>query len=272
MRLKYDKGYYHLKLDGRSPEELMLEGWELAWDDVYRTPSTILAREYDLYSSPDTIQRMWEYSRRMELSRTQDSNMVIPAPEGREYMPYQKAGIAYASELDVCLIADEMGLGKTIQAIGLVNLLDEVHKVCVVCPAFLRYNWRKEFAGWLTKPIHLEVFSYNKVEDASSMEWDIVIYDEAHYLKNPKAIRTTAGLALKSKRKLFLTGTPILSRPIEIYTMLKAGGYEIKQADFEKRYCGAKRMRVGRNKMVWWNKGATRTNELQAELRGMFMV
>jgi SWI/SNF-related matrix-associated actin-dependent regulator 1 of chromatin subfamily A len=58
----------------------------------------------------------------IEDSVATNSDMQIPVPAGLEYLPYQKAGIAYAAGRKSTLIGDEMGLGKTIQAIGTINV------------------------------------------------------------------------------------------------------------------------------------------------------
>src|SRR3989442_1131923 len=52
------------------------------------------------------------------LSRATEATIDIPVPEGRSYLGYQLAGIAYALGRKGTLIADEMGLGKTVQAFG----------------------------------------------------------------------------------------------------------------------------------------------------------
>ena len=57
----------------------------------------------------------------IEASRASESDADIPRPEGLEYLPYQRAGIAYARRFPTVLIGDDMGLGKTIQAIGIIN-------------------------------------------------------------------------------------------------------------------------------------------------------
>ena len=84
-----------------------------------------------------------------------DSDMALPCPDGRSYLGYQKAGIAYALEPERTgtLLADEMGLGKTIQAIGIINASPAVRRVLVICPASLKTNWRNELRGWLTRPV-----------------------------------------------------------------------------------------------------------------------
>ncbi|KKK49307.1 hypothetical protein LCGC14_3136380, partial [marine sediment metagenome] len=85
----------------------------------------------------------------------------------------------------------------------------------------------------------------------ANREWGVAILDEAHYLKNPKAQRTEAILATRSrkrgpkgaigraKKKLFLTGTPILNRPIDLWPMLKtAAPNEFNDYQyFTSRYC-----------------------------------
>jgi SWI/SNF-related matrix-associated actin-dependent regulator 1 of chromatin subfamily A len=147
----------------------------------------------------------------IEASRATNANVAIPAPEGLDYLGYQKAGIAYAMERDACLIGDDMGLGKTMQAIGTINADAGARSVLVICPASLKLNWAKELRKWLVRPLSIGVaegkvipttdvviINYDIVSKhraaIDAREWDILIVDEAHYLKNPKAGRTKAVL------------------------------------------------------------------------------
>ena len=57
-----------------------------------------------------------EKEEKIEASRATSADIELPAPEGMEYLPFQKAGIAYALDRPSTLIADEMGLGKTVEA------------------------------------------------------------------------------------------------------------------------------------------------------------
>ena len=183
-------------------------------------------------------------------SRATSSALAIPAPPGLAYLPFQKAGIAYALDRPATLLADEMGLGKTIQALGLLNADPSLQRVLVVCPATLLANWRREAEKWLvrTPKIHVCDLDNTPPEDASlvivaysrlrgpvldilmKLPWDLLIADEAHYAKNPDALRTRAllgargqpGLAQRARRLLFLTGTPMLNRPSELVTLLRA--------------------------------------------------
>ncbi|MCP4451962.1 MAG: DEAD/DEAH box helicase family protein, partial [Planctomycetes bacterium] len=163
----------------------------------------------------------------------------IPVPDGLDYMDFQSAGISTTSQRFMggqksILVGDAMGLGKTIQAIGVVNAMSMApHRVLVVCPASLRINWQRELDKWMlnaapatavlkrSQPIqHMGplVVSYELTLNQRwllyliSQQWDIVIFDEAQYLKNVEAKRTKACLdqiAPQARHTLLLSGTPI---------------------------------------------------------------
>ena len=147
----------------------------------------------------------------IEASRATRADVAIPAPEGLDYLPYQKAGIAYAMEREGTLIGDDMGLGKTMQAIGAINADPEARRVLIICPASLKLNWAKELRKWLVRPLTIGVadgkfwpntdiviINYDVVAKhrarIDAVEWDNLTVDECHYLKNPKAQRTKAVL------------------------------------------------------------------------------
>lgn len=237
----------------------------------------------------------------IEASKAADADIEIPVPAGLAYLPYQKAGIRYAMEREATLIGDEMGLGKTIQAIGVVNSDPTISRVLIGCPASLKLNWARELARWLTRPLTIgtvmgtrlagwpdsQVVICNYDVAAShadrihAVEWDLVILDECHYCKNPKAQRTVAILgkyakdpeknkpAVKARRRLALTGTPILNRPIEAQPVL---GW-LSPSDFGSfwkfatRYANAHQTRWG-----WDLSGASNLDELQRRLRATVMV
>lgn len=173
----------------------------------------------------------------VEESQAASADIVLPVPDGLDYLPYQKAGIRYALNRKGVLLADEMGLGKTIQAIGVINADDSIKKVLVVCPASLKINWKRELNKWLVRPLtvgiagksfpsfcDVVIINYDilgKYEAWLNEVYDLVILDEAHLIKNPRAKRTVAALAIKAKRRAHLTGTPICNRPAELYTIIK---------------------------------------------------
>lgn len=188
------------------------------------------------------------------------------------------------------------GLGKTIQAIGLINCDPSISKVLVVCPASLRINWRRELKKWLIRDLQaafatgstfhahwpfVTIMNYDilaRHHDAlRSVLWDMVIADEAHLLKNPKAKRTIALLGqqyrreyagypevpgipgVKARRAVFLTGTPIPNKAEEGYPIF----HYLDPAEFShpvgyrRRFC---------------EKGSIGLNDLQVTLRSTIMI
>ncbi len=225
-------------------------------------------------------------------SQATDADIDIPVPAGLSYLPYQKAGIAYAIKRSSTLIGDEMGLGKTIQAIGVINATAP-KTVLVVCPASLKINWKNEMTKWLVADRDIQIVNgggeqipatpdviiinydvLSKHKDAiNARTWDLVIMDEAHYIKNNTAARTKVAVGIKANRKVVLTGTPITNRPIELQPIagyldpVTFGNY----FKFGVRYAGAHQINIGR-KTVWDFNGSSNLDELQRVLRQSFMI
>jgi len=155
---------------------------------------------------------------------------------------YQQEGVTFAMKRRATLLADEMGLGKTAQAIGVINA-EQTTKllVLVICPAYLKWNWIEEIKMWCKKDFHVVSFSAQKgnsypndvefdvvsydsarLEPLKDVVFDVVIADEAHYLKSDKSQRYQRfePIARKAKRLLLLTGTPIPNRIRELFPLL----------------------------------------------------
>jgi len=77
----------------------------------------------------------------------------------------------------------------------------------------------------------------------------MLIVDEAHFLKSRDSLRAKnlVPVIMRSKRVLLLSGTPILSRPAEIYNLLRILRPDIFYSfnDFGKRYCNPKEEHYG---------------------------
>jgi SWI/SNF-related matrix-associated actin-dependent regulator 1 of chromatin subfamily A len=186
-----------------------------------------------------------------------------------------------------------MVLGETIQAIGLINADPSLNRVLIVCPASLKLNWAKEIRKWRTRPLTVEIVNgsnrmpqggvavinydiLSRHEAAlNEREWDCVILDEAIIRRTTKRNAPGSRTRFPQKKRLYLTGTPISNRPVELFPLISALGPERWNKktffSFAKRYCGAKQVPAGR-KMVWDSSGATRLDELQKELRSTMMI
>jgi len=195
---------------------------------------------------------------------------------------YQVAGVEFMeASQGLCLNCDQMGLGKTAQALTYAKRQDDIEKILVVCPASVLYNWGMEVEKWTNytwsvvgsskepiPPSTVVIVSYTIAtlrgnEIREELQPDLIIFDEFHYIKNPKAKRTRAAklYALSAPHVIGLSGTPMLSRPYEMLNMLQIiqpGSWDTTEYAF--RYCDG--WNTGR-----WAGGATNTEELADRLK-----
>ena len=182
---------------------------------------------------------MAKLSEFIDASRSTDAEIEIPALQG-ELLPYQKAGVAYATRAKRSFIADQMGLGKTIQAICSVehaSVTAKTYPAVVVCPPSLVLNWKTEWNKWLPERRVATVTNRKNFPDKGSYDVLVVgysnithwekqllnhasyIFDESHYAKSPAAKRTKSAIKIAKTAGdglvLCLTGTPVTNRPNE---------------------------------------------------------
>ena len=159
---------------------------------------------------------------------------------------YQEWGVKYILHQGKVLLGDEMGLGKTVQAIATMVSLRNVGctHFLVVCPASVLENWCREirkhsklsvtkvhgataesaFESWRVSG-GAAVTTYEttaKLGTDRAFSFDLAIVDEAHYIKNPDAARTSNVLRLcgSASRVLFMTGTALENRVDEMLTLI----------------------------------------------------
>jgi len=176
-------------------------------------------------------------------AETPISDAVIPAPEGRSYLPYQVAGIQLMDKYKTCLLGDDQGLGKTVQICGLMNLI-RPRKTLIICPASLKDNWREELNSWSISKLKIDVVQGRAHQYCDSdviiinydiltahkaalnaMDFDLIAIDECQYLQNHEAARTQAalgpgGIVRKAPRVVAMSGTAMSNRPIELWAIM----------------------------------------------------
>jgi SNF2 family DNA or RNA helicase len=212
-------------------------------------------------------------------------------------LPYQKAGVAYASQAKRCFIADEMGLGKTLQAIATLESVDSYPAV-IMCPPNLVLNWKNEYKKWLPKrKVTVVTAGKGMKEDfpadgtydvlvvgySNITHWEsrlkgnrAYVLDESHYCKTLTAKRTKSAKKIVASAKpnavvLLLTGTPVTNRPAEYVAQLDILG-KIKDFGgtwgFYRRYCAAFQDKWGQ----WHLDGASNLEELNEKLRSVCYI
>ena len=164
--------------------------------------------------------------------------------------PYQRNGVAWlraiADHGRGALLADDMGLGKTLQAIALIagrSATDRHRPHVVVCPTSVLGNWARElrrFAPGLGvlrhhgpqraadvaafEPGSVVVTSYQvmlrDIELFASVDWDVVVLDEAQQIKNRQSQTAKAARLLPAHVRVALTGTPMENRLSELWSIM----------------------------------------------------
>lgn len=179
---------------------------------------------------------------------------------------YQVVGAKTLASKKRYILGDEMGIGKTAQALEACRLI-KARRILIICPAFLVTNWIAEvqdrYPGlsdvcWAFQPDHLipkdfkqgvVVISYDKANNASvraelrRANFDVMVLDEAHYLKNPSSKRTKAiygarGLQKDIERIWALSGTIMPNYPHELWVhTFVCGVHKLTYREWMKKFC-----------------------------------
>jgi SWI/SNF-related matrix-associated actin-dependent regulator 1 of chromatin subfamily A len=223
----------------------------------------------------------------------------------RQPKPHQLTAIKALLENDKFILADDMGLGKSTSAI-LAALAGKYQRILVVCTATLKLNWKKEIElfesskdisivegsdftckKWtiinydILKNFHFLKEKGQKDEDVPKSvidfyNFDLVIADEAHYLKNATSNRTKIfnDFAMKIPTRWLLTGTPITNKPIDIYNLLYICESPLTDnwVHFVRRYCDGKQFyRKGTKQKYWVTAGASNLEELNEFIADIYL-
>ena len=212
--------------------------------------------------------------------------------DNRPPMEHQKVAIEKLLANDKFILADDMGLGKTTAAV-IASIESGAKKVLIVCPASLKINWDREIKNYTDRRVLIvegrkwgSTFDYyiinydilknyhttEKSEDSEDFKllvnekFDLAIVDEAHYVSNTTANRTRLlnDVLETIPRVWLLTGTPMTSRPINYFNLLKIvdSPLTLNWQSYVRRYCKGYQFTVG-NRKVWNTSGASNLDELR---------
>ena len=173
------------------------------------------------------------------------------------------------------MLSDEVGLGKTIEAALICKeyfARGQIKSLLVLTPATLVSQWQMELnekfaiatvttderdsspeefwqkndriVASINTAKHKSHFKY-----VTAREWDLVIVDEAHHLKNRRTLNWKLVDAIKKRFILMLTATPVQNNLVELFnllTLLKPGLLNT-EAQFKQEYVASKNGRVPKN-------------------------
>jgi len=168
-----------------------------------------------------------------------------------DLLPHQLSGFRWLASIEDRrlggLLADDMGLGKTVQVLAHLSRLNHaglLRPTLIVVPLTLIDNWERETRRFLGDGIAIHrhegergfrmrglrqgadlVFvSYDTLRrdqlELAKVDWKAVVCDEAQFVKNPTAQRTSVVKALKADHRVALTGTPVENGLIEFWCIM----------------------------------------------------
>jgi SWI/SNF-related matrix-associated actin-dependent regulator 1 of chromatin subfamily A len=212
----------------------------------------------------------------------------------RPPLEHQKEAIQKLVENKKFILADDMGLGKTTSTI-IAALESNSKKVLIICPATLKINWKREIENYSDKSIYIAesknfsteadfvIINYDIIKNfhdpkkknesqVLASNFDLVIIDEAHYIKNGTAQRTKLinDIVKNTERLWLLTGTPMTSRPIDYFNLLSIIDSPVAKnwLAYAVRYCQGYQFNVGGRK-IWNVTGASNLEELRDRTLGL---
>jgi SWI/SNF-related matrix-associated actin-dependent regulator 1 of chromatin subfamily A len=168
-------------------------------------------------------------------------------------------------------------------------------KILIICPATLKINWKREIENYSDRSIYISegkqfsteddfvIVNYDimknfhdpKKKDDSLIlmsKFDLIIIDEAHYIKNAQAQRTKLinDITKSVDRLWLLTGTPMTSRPIDYFNLLSLIDSPVAKnwMAYVIRYCSGFQFKVGPRK-IWNVQGASNLEELRDRTAGL---
>jgi SWI/SNF-related matrix-associated actin-dependent regulator 1 of chromatin subfamily A len=212
----------------------------------------------------------------------------------RPPLSHQNESIQKLVENKKYILADDMGLGKTTSTI-IAALESGSKKILIICPASLKINWQREIANYTDRSVYISegknfsqehdfvIINYDIIKNFHNVKkksdsqilganFDLVVVDEAHYIKNGQAQRTKLinDLVKKVDRLWLLTGTPMTSRPMDYFNLLSLVDSPVAKnwMAYAIRYCSGYQFNAGGRK-IWNVTGASNLEELRDRTSGL---
>ena len=228
---------------------------------VYKTPRWVILNQ----PMPDMT----------DMYKISDQSIETPELKLNPY-DYQDYGIRFMIDkllqTGMILNADSVGTGKTIQSIGTIKWFIEnkgFTKFLIICKKSIKRQWRNEFLKFTDLDQDFNIIytgetaakrrkAYKEFNNSDkgilitnyhsflndtdmfqNMDIDMVVIDEAHSVKARKGVlNNNIASVVQGKPTIFLTGTPVMSRPEDIFGIIQIANpdYFGKWKPFEKEF------------------------------------
>lgn len=227
---------------------------------------------------------------------------------GRVPYEHQKEGVKFLLGRKKCILGLDMGLGKSMVSI-IAAMESGMENILVVCPSSTKINWEREIhmfqeyntsiiSGRKWKPAKFTIINFDILKNFHTVvkkgiepdetltniidtKFDIMIVDEAHFLKNNKSIRGMIIADIVNKMKMeyvwLLTGTPVANRPKDLYNLLNIINHPLAEnwQFYVKRYCDGRQITIklknGGTKKTWLVDGNSNLDELSVRIKNSFL-
>ncbi len=230
------------------------------WVALDRNKLKALLENDSFFSSLDSVAELVKYSSGIKkssvhlsfsdknwlssLSMAVSEDVSVPETLNATLRPYQEEGFRYIYAMNTlgfgfCL-ADDMGLGKTVQVLSFLERMrldKKTKRVLLVLPQSLIGNWESEIgkftpsldysvyhgSGRRLDSSYLTITTYGvtaKDECLINEKWDLVILDEAQYIKNSATKAYKAISSMHRKNAVILTGTPLENNLMNLWSLM----------------------------------------------------
>lgn len=231
----------------------------------------------------------------------------VLAKMDKKLFAHQEIAIKFLLTRKGCILADDMGLGKSMSSI--VSAIESgAKKILILCPSSAKINWEREINvfdpdtaivdGKVWKEDRFTIINYDILKNFHTLpkdkkegvipntqmldaKFDLIIIDEAHYLKNNDSIRGNIMVDLINRsaveRVWLLSGTPVANRPMDFYNLLKLIKSPLVEnwKHYVVRYCEGKQfyrtLKNGKKKQIWLTDGASNLEELHAKTKNIML-